>query len=99
MTPDFIVGFGKEAVWTTLLVAAPMLGFGLLVGVTISLLMAVTQIQEMTLTFVPKIVAVMIALVVFFPWIMRVLMDFTEKIFINIENLYQHPFLYSLKVL
>jgi flagellar biosynthetic protein FliQ len=84
MTPDFVVGFGKEAVWVTLLVAGPMLLAGLIVGLIVSIFQAVTQVHEMTLTFIPKILAVMIALVVFFPWMMRVLLNFTEKLFINI---------------
>ncbi len=84
MTPDFVVGFGKEAVWVTLLVAGPMLLAGLIVGLVVSIFQAVTQVHEMTLTFIPKILAVMIALVVFFPWMMRVLLNFTEKLFINI---------------
>jgi len=84
MTPDFVVGFGKEAVWVTLLIAGPMLLAGLIVGLIVSIFQAVTQVHEMTLTFIPKILAVMIALVVFFPWMMRVLLNFTEKLFVNI---------------
>lgn len=84
MTPEFIVGFGKEVMWVTLLVAGPMLLAGLTVGLIVSIFQAVTQIQEMTLTFIPKIIAVMVALVVFFPWMMKVLLTFTEKLFINI---------------
>ena len=84
MTPDFVIGFGKEAVWVTLLIAGPMLLAGLIVGLIVSIFQAVTQVHEMTLTFIPKILAVMIALVVFFPWMMRVLLNFTEKLFVNI---------------
>ncbi len=84
MTPDFVVGFGKEAVWVTLLVAGPMLLAGLIVGLIVSIFQAVTQVHEMTLTFIPKILAVMLALVFFFPWMMRVLLNFTEKLFVNI---------------
>ncbi len=84
MTPEFIVGFGKEAVWITLLVAGPMLFFGLLVGLIVSIFQAVTQVHEMTLTFIPKILAVMAALVFFSPWMMSVLLNFTERLFINI---------------
>ncbi len=84
MTPDFIVGLGKETVWMVLKVAAPMLLFGLVVGLAVSILMTATQIQEMTLTFVPKIVAVLIALIFFLPWMMRILIDFTVKLFTNI---------------
>ena len=84
MTPEFIVGFGKEVVWITLLVAGPMLFFGLLVGLIVSIFQAVTQVHEMTLTFIPKILAVMLALVMFFPWMMKVLLNITEKLFVNI---------------
>ena len=84
MTPEFIVGFGKEAVWITLLVAGPMLFFGLLVGLIVSIFQAVTQVHEMTLTFIPKILAVMAALVFFSPWMMSVLLNFTERLFVNI---------------
>ncbi len=86
MTPEFIVGFGKEAIGITLLLAAPMLGLGLIVGLMVSIFQAVTQIQEMTLTFIPKILAVMFALVLFFPWMMRLMIDFTSNILINIPN-------------
>jgi flagellar biosynthetic protein FliQ len=84
MTPDFIVGFSKEVVWITLLIAGPMLLSGLVVGLMVSIFQAVTQIQEMTLTFIPKILAVIAALVICFPWMMRVLLNFTEKLFSNI---------------
>ncbi len=84
MTPEFIVGFGKEVVWITLLVAGPMLLSGLLVGLTVSIFQAVTQVHEMTLTFIPKILAVMAALVIFFPWMMSVMINFTEHLFVNI---------------
>jgi flagellar biosynthetic protein FliQ len=84
MTPEFIVGFGKEAVWITLLIAGPMLFSGLIVGLIVSIFQAVTQVHEMTLTFIPKILAVMAALVFFSPWMMSVLLNFTERLFINI---------------
>ena len=84
MTPDLVVSLGKETVWMVLKIGAPMLGFGLAVGLTVSILMSATQIQEITLTFVPKIVAVLLALLFFFPWIMRMLLDFTENLYTNI---------------
>ncbi len=83
MTPDFIVGFARSAVETTLLLALPMLGLGMIVGLIISVFQSVTQIQEMTLTFVPKIIAVMLGLMMFGPWMLANLMDFTERIFTN----------------
>lgn len=84
MTPDVIVGLMAETIKVTLLVAAPMLLVGLVVGVLISLFQAVTQIQEMTLVFVPKIVAVLITLVVALPWIMSMLLNYTQHLFSNI---------------
>jgi len=84
MTPDLVVSLGKETFWMVLKVGAPMLGFGLIVGLIVSILMSATQIQEMTLTFVPKIVAVLLALLFFFPWIMRIMMDFTRTLYANI---------------
>jgi flagellar biosynthetic protein FliQ len=87
MTPEYVIGFGRQAIEVTLLVSAPMLGLGLLVGILISLFQAVTQIQEMTLVFVPKIVAVMVALVLFSPWMIRTLVTFTARIFMDIPML------------
>ena len=84
MSLDFIVGIMAETVWTTLLVSAPVLIVGLVVGVLISLFQAVTQVQEMTLVFVPKIVACLIALVAALPWMINILISFTHNIFANI---------------
>jgi len=77
MTPEFVVNFAQEAIKITLLVSMPMLLLGLIVGVAISIFQAVTQIQEMTLTFVPKIVIVMTALLYFSSWMLEQLMQFT----------------------
>ena len=78
MTQDFIVGLARQAIELTLLMSLPMLGVGLAVGLLVSIFQAMTQIQEMTLTFVPKIVAVLLGLLVSFPWIMHKLLDFTR---------------------
>ena len=84
MTPDMIVTLGKETIWLILLIGAPMLGFGLLVGLVVSIIQAVTQVHEMTLTFVPKIVVVLLAFMLFSPWMLKKLVEFTERLFINI---------------
>jgi len=84
MTPDLVVSLGKETVWMVLLIGAPMLGFGMAVGILVAILQAATHIQEMTLTFVPKIVAVLLALLIFFPWILRTIVGFTETLYTNI---------------
>ncbi len=87
MTPEFVVGFAKQALEVTLMVSAPMLGFGLVVGLLVSVFQAVTSIQEMTLTFIPKILAVFLALVIFFPWMLRYLVDFTVRLLASIPNI------------
>ena len=84
MTPDTVTGLMAETIKVTMMVAAPMLIVGLLVGVMISLFQAVTQIQEMTLVFVPKIVAVMITLVAALPWIIGLMINFTQNLYANI---------------
>jgi len=84
MTVEFVVGIMAEAIQVTLLVSAPVLIVGLVVGVAISLFQAVTQIQEMTLVFVPKIVAVLVVLIAALPWMLSLLMTFTHNLFANI---------------
>lgn len=87
MTTQYVLGLGREAVMLTLMVSAPMLGFGLLVGLVVSVFQAATQIQEMTLTFIPKIVAVALALLLFLPWILNKLVSFTASLFNSIPML------------
>jgi len=81
LTPEFIVGFAKNAVEITLLLSLPMLGLGMIVGLLVSIFQAVTQIQEMTLTFVPKILAVLAGLLMFGPWMLNKLMAYTTDVF------------------
>lgn len=76
MTPEFVVGFGRQALETMLVVAAPLLLVALGVGLTVSLLQAITQINEATLSFLPKLVAVAICLVLLGPWIISQLTGF-----------------------
>ena len=83
MTPEFVIGFARQAIELTLAISLPMLGVGLGVGVIVSILQAATQTQEMTLTFVPKIIAVFLALLISFPWIMDKMITFTQEIFLN----------------
>lgn len=86
MTPEFVLALGKETVKMVLLMAAPMLGAGMLIGLIIAILQAATQIQEMTLTFVPKIVAVFLALLFFLPWMMRLMVEYTTRLITNIPS-------------
>ena len=87
MTPEFVISLGGEAIKMALMLAAPLLGVGLIVGLIIAVLQATTQIQEMTLTFVPKIVMVLLALLAASPWMLDKIMQFTSQIIISIPNL------------
>ncbi len=84
MSPEFVVEFAKQAIILTIYLSMPMLGLGLLAGLIISVFQAVTQIQEMTLTFVPKIIAVFLGLLFAAPWMLDQLTTFTINILENI---------------
>ena len=84
MTPEFITGFFVDAIQTAILLAMPMLLAGLIVGLIVSMFQAATQINEMTLVFIPKMMAVGLALLIFFPWMLQLMIDFTQNVFINI---------------
>lgn len=81
MTTTMAISLARDAALITLLLAAPMLGFGLIVGLAISILQAVTQVNEMTLTFIPKIIAVIVALAIFLPWMTQIIINFTIQLF------------------
>ncbi len=87
MTQEFVIDIAMEALKVTLMVSAPMLLFGLVTGILISIFQAVTSIQEMTLTFIPKILAVVLSLFIFFPWLLQTMLRFTSKIYIIIPQL------------
>ncbi|RED66041.1 flagellar biosynthesis protein FliQ [Cohnella lupini] len=86
MSSEFIIGLAGQALYTVLKVSAPMLGIGLIVGLLVSIFQATTQIQEQTLAFVPKIIAVFLALLIFGPWILNVMVDFTTQLLGNLSN-------------
>jgi len=86
MTTDFVVGLMGEAIRVAILVCAPVLLVGLVVGIVVSLFQAVTQIQEMTLVFVPKILAVMVVLVAALPWMINILVTFTHNLIVHIPT-------------
>jgi flagellar biosynthetic protein FliQ len=81
MSQDLVVSLGREALTTVLLLAAPVLGLSLLTGLVISVFQATTQIHEQTLAFVPKIVAVLVGVGLFGPWMMGTMIDFTRRIY------------------
>ncbi len=84
MSPEFVLNIAREGITTILLVSAPILGIGLAVGLMVSIFQATTQIQEPTLAFVPKIAAVLFALLIFGGWIMRVVTTFTLTLWENL---------------
>lgn len=86
MTPEFVTAIGKETIEVILMVSAPVLIAGMVVGLIISVFQAVTQIQEMTLTFVPKIIVVFLVLLALAPWMMEIMINYTSGIFTNIPN-------------
>lgn len=86
MDIDVVVNIIQQASLMILLLSAPMLLIGLVVGLVVSIFQATTQIQEATLSFVPKIIAVLISMVIFGPWILSTIVNFTKNLFLNINN-------------
>lgn len=86
MNTQFIIGLAGQAVYTVLIVSAPMLGLGLLVGLLVSIFQATTHIQEQTLAFIPKIIAVFVAILIFGPWILNIMIDFTSRLLGNLAD-------------
>ncbi len=86
MTPEAVIHIGKEAIETILLTAAPMLIAAMVTGLIISIFQAATQINEQTMTFIPKIVVVFLTLLVFGPWIIDLLTTFTSGIILQIAT-------------
>ena len=86
MSIEFVVFVIRKALMTVLIAAGPVLISGLAVGLTVSIFQAVTQINEMTLTFIPKIVAIFVTLMIFGPWIIRVVLDFSTGILGNLHE-------------
>ena len=87
MTDVLMIQMLREALMITLVVSAPLLGIGMIVGLIISIFQTTTSIQEQTLTFVPKIVAIFVAIIFFAGWMISMLTDYTRKIFMMISTL------------
>lgn len=81
MTDVFAIGVARQALWTVLLLAGPPLLVGLVVGLFVSVIQATTQIQEQTLTFVPKLVVVSVLLIVLASWLLHTMVDFTANLY------------------
>lgn len=87
MNPDIVVGLVSKVLELGLIVSGPILISGLAIGLLVSIFQAVTQIQEMTLSFVPKIIVMMVVTAISFPWVLSTVVEFTSSLFQNI-NMY-----------
>lgn len=81
MSPEMVIGWAEQGVFTTLLISGPLLITALAIGLAVSIFQATTQIQEQTLAFIPKIAGVLLALVIFGPWMLQLLTSFAHDIF------------------
>ncbi|MEC2234067.1 flagellar biosynthesis protein FliQ [Bacillus subtilis] len=86
MSSEFVISMAEKAVYVTLLISGPLLAIALLVGLIVSIFQATTQIQEQTLAFIPKIVAVILALIFFGPWMLSTILSFTTELFSNLNR-------------
>ncbi|HUL29110.1 MAG TPA: flagellar biosynthesis protein FliQ [Thermodesulfobacteriota bacterium] len=86
MNPEGVIQIAKGAIEITFFISLPILGVGLVVGLIVSLFQAVTQISEMTLVFVPKIVAVLLSLFFLLPWILQKMMAYTEQLILQLPQ-------------
>ncbi len=87
MTPEMVTTIGQQALWVTMLIAAPMLLSALAVGLLIGMFQAATQINEMTLSFIPKLLILVGSLVVAGPWMLSVIVNYTRQLMEQIPSL------------
>jgi flagellar biosynthetic protein FliQ len=86
MTPQTVLTLAQQALWITALVSAPLLITALVVGLVVSVFQAATQINEMTLSFIPKLLAIFAALVIAGPWMLALLVDYVQRLFTSIPQ-------------
>ena len=87
MGPETVLDIGREALWLAVLLAGPMLGAALAVGLFIGVIRAATQVQEMTLSFIPKLLSLVVVLFLVGPWMLRLIVTFSERLFLDIPGL------------
>ena len=87
MTPETVMEIGRQAVEMTLLLAAPLLLAALLIGLVVSIFQAATQINEQTLSFIPKLVGVFLVLIAAGPWMLQLMVDYVRRLFESIPQL------------
>jgi flagellar biosynthetic protein FliQ len=87
MSNDLAIQIGRDALAMVMMVSAPMLVLGLIVGVAVSIFQATTQIQEQSLAFIPKIIAVFVAVLVFGPWMLSIMVGYTREIYMSLPSM------------
>ena len=87
MSPESVMTLGRQAMEITLLISAPMLLVALVIGLAVSIFQAATQINEATLSFIPKLIGVFVALVVAGPWMLSIMLDYMRQMFTNIPGM------------
>ena len=87
MTPESVMTMGRHAIEITLMVAAPLLLAALAIGLVVSIFQAATQINEMTLSFIPKLVGIFLVLVLAGPWMLSIMLDYMRQVFTGIPSL------------
>ncbi|MGV8893102.1 MAG: flagellar biosynthesis protein FliQ [Burkholderiaceae bacterium] len=87
MTPESVMSIGRHAIEITLMIAAPMLLTALAIGLVVSIFQAATQINEQTLSFIPKLVGILVALIIAGPWMLSIMLDYMRSVFTGISNL------------
>ncbi|HZH62324.1 MAG TPA: flagellar biosynthesis protein FliQ [Metabacillus sp.] len=86
MSSEFVISLAEKAVYTVLIICGPLLLLALVIGLIVSIFQATTQIQEQTLAFIPKIVAVLVGLIFFGPWMLSTLISYAQDIFGNLNR-------------
>ncbi|MGI9235300.1 MAG: flagellar biosynthesis protein FliQ [Woeseiaceae bacterium] len=87
MTPETVTTIGQQALWVTIMIAAPLLGSALAVGLLVGMIQAATQINEMTLSFIPKLLVLVMSLVLAGPWMLSVIVNYTRQLLEQIPSL------------
>lgn len=86
MTEDIVISLGRDAIWTTVILAAPLLISALVVGLIVSIIQAVTQINEATLTFIPKMLTIVVVMIILAPWMTQMITSYTTELFTSMPN-------------
>ena len=86
MSEEIVISLGRDAIWTTVILAAPLLISALVVGLIVSVIQAVTQINEATLTFIPKMLTIVVVMVVLAPWMTQMITAYTTELFTSLPN-------------